>query len=70
MADKHDHEHCGHNDDTILKKIKELPLKDRVKAIAIYHYTQKKANLDTELEKKIKALQKESDILALPIYDQ
>lgn len=43
MADKHDHENCSHEADEILKKIKELPLKDRVKAVAIYHYTQKKA---------------------------
>lgn len=55
---EHDHAKCGHNHgkDELLKKIKELPLKERVKAAALYHYTQLKDKLDNELENKIKAL--------------
>lgn len=44
-------------------------MKERVKVVALYYYTQKKEKLDDELEKKIKSLQKEYDMKALPIYD-
>jgi hypothetical protein len=70
MADKHDHQ-CEHhhNDEELIKKIKELPLKERVKVAALFHYTKKKEVLDNELEAKIKSLQRDYDLKALPIYD-
>jgi len=63
MAEHHDHQHCthNHNDEELLKKIKDLPLNERVKVVALYFYTKKKENLDNELEARIKSLQKEYD---------
>ncbi|CAK81442.1 unnamed protein product (macronuclear) [Paramecium tetraurelia] len=53
---------------TLENKIRELPLKDRLKAIAIQHHYLQKEKLDKECEEKIHALQKQYDIKSLPIY--
>ncbi|CAD8086586.1 unnamed protein product [Paramecium sonneborni] len=53
---------------TLENKIRELPLKDRLKAIAIQHHYLQKEKLDKECDDKIHALQKQYDIKSLPIY--
>lgn len=54
MSEHHDHHDHSHANEEIEKKLKELPLKDRVKAVALYNYTKKKEALDLQLEKEIR----------------
>ena len=48
-------------------KIKEYPLKDRLKLIALNNLQSEKQKLDEELDEKIRPLHKENDIASLPI---
>jgi nucleosome assembly protein 1-like 1 len=44
------------NREEVIKKIKELPAKERVKAVALNYWLEKKKKLDDELEAKIQSL--------------
>jgi len=52
------------NSEEIKQKIKKLPLKEKLKAVALNFYLSEKKKLDIELEKEMKNLQKKYDKLA------
>lgn len=56
------------NSEDIKNKIKKLPLKDKLKAVALNFYLTEKKKLDLELEKEMKNLQKKYDKLAAVLY--
>lgn len=56
------------NSEEIKQRIKKLPLKEKLKAVALNYYLTEKKKLDIELEKEMKALQKKYDKLASQLY--
>lgn len=56
------------NSEEIKQKIKKLPLKEKLKAVALNYYLSEKKKLDMELEKEMKNLQKKYDKLASQLY--
>ncbi|KAM3138142.1 hypothetical protein pb186bvf_009815 [Paramecium bursaria] len=56
------------NPDEIKNKIKKLPLKEKLKAVALNYYLMRKKALDSQLERDMRALQKRFDNEASVLY--
>jgi hypothetical protein len=54
--------------EAIQKSIKELPLRDKLKSVALHHYLEMKKKMDIELEEEIRALKKKYEKQAQPLY--
>lgn len=65
----HDHSHEEIDiDQQIEDSIKELPLGEKIRAVAINSHLAEKKALDEELQKKIQALTFEYEQKSMPIY--
>ena len=53
----------------VIAKIKELEGKEKVKAVALNYYLEKKKDLDKELEEKIASLTREYDLKGIPFIE-
>lgn len=58
------------NSEELKTKIKALPPKDKVKAVALNHYLEKKKKADEDMEAEMKLLSKKYDNLSTPIFDE
>lgn len=74
---EHKHEHgedCDHDhepidiEQAIEEAIKELPVAQKIRAVAINTYLKEKKALDEELEKKIAEINHEFELKSLPLY--
>lgn len=58
------------NSEELKSKIKALPPKDKVKAVALNFYLDKKKIDDEKMEAEIKLLSKKYDNLSSPLFDE
>ena len=57
-------------EEEIQKKIKTLPIEERVKAVSLNYFLRQKKNLDKQLEKELEVLNEKYDKLTLPLISQ
>ena len=57
-------------EEEIEKKIKALPVEERVKAVSLNHFLRQKKNLDKELEKELETLNEKYDKLTHPLISK
>lgn len=56
------------NDEELKTNIRSLPIKEKIKAVGLYHYLHQKKILDKNLEFEMKTLQRRYEREAAPLF--